>query len=132
MCDMSPETRRPTFPVSRNAIDQITAVGGTVRIDVEDGGCCGLTWVFTQDEQQDSDELFGCPGAVLAVSAATYPLLVESRLDYGARLKPPRYRVLSTPGELCPCRRSFGRPWPGRGQPDCRAATAMPWDVAER
>ncbi len=126
---MSEMTRLPPFQVSRTAVDQISTVGGTVRIDIEDGGCCGSTWVFSQGEAASSDQVFGCPGALLAVSAAALALLVEARLDYGAGLKPPRYRVLGTPGERCPCNRSFGQPWPGRGQPDCRAATPMPWDA---
>lgn len=128
---MSEQTRLPPFPVTRAAIDQISKVGGTVRIDVEDGGCCGRTWVFNQREPASSDQVFGCPGAVLAVSEAALATLSQSQLDYGSRLKPPRYRVLGTPGERCPCSRSFGHPWTGRGQPDCRAATPMPWDAPD-
>lgn len=126
---MMEQTRHPPFAVTRAAIDQITSVGGTVRIDVEEGGCCGQTWTFDRGEPSPSDELFGCPGAILAVSETALGLLRQARLDYGAALKPPRYRVLSAPGEGCPCRRSFGMPWPGRGQRDCRAATPMPWDL---
>lgn len=128
---MDAETRQPPFPVTRAAIEEITALGGTVRVDVESGGCCGRTWVFSQGAPRDSDWVYGCPGAVLAVSAAALTLLAEARLDYGAALKPPRYRVLSAPGDRCPCNRSFGRPWPGRGQRDCRAATPMPWDAKQ-
>lgn len=127
--EVSEQTRLPPFQITRAAIDQISSVGGTVRIDIEEGGCCGKAWVFSQRKPAPADHVFGCPGAVLAVSAAALALLAEARLDYGAALKPPRYRVLATPGERCPCRRSFGKAWPGRGQPDCRAATPMPWDI---
>lgn len=126
---MSDQTRLPPFRVTQAAIDQIVCVGGAVRIDVQAGGCSGQTWVFTQDAPRPTDEAFGCPGAVLAVSAAAVPLLDMARLDYGAGLRPPRYRVLGVQHEVCPCRRSFGLPWPGRGQDDCRAATPMPWDA---
>jgi hypothetical protein len=49
---------------------------------------------------------------------------------YGARLKPPRFRVLVNPNTplRCPCRRSFGVEWPGREQPDCQSYVPMPWD----
>ena len=103
-----------------------------VRIDIEEGGCCGSTWVFSQAEPASSDQVCGCPGALLAVSAAALALLAEARLDYGAKLKPPRYRVLGTPGERCPCRRSFGHPWPGPGQPDCRAVHTNALGCCER
>jgi len=75
---MSEMTRLPPFQVSRTAVDQMSTVGGTVRIDIEDGGCCGSTWVFSQGEAASSVQVFGCPGALLAVSAAALALLVES------------------------------------------------------
>lgn len=31
----------PPFEVTRAAVDAIGALGGCVRIDVEQGGCCG-------------------------------------------------------------------------------------------
>jgi len=71
-------------------------------------------------------------GALLAVSIRALPVLASCRLDHGARLRPARYRVLGSPLETCPCRRSLGRPWPGRGQRGCRAADLMPWDRPDR
>ncbi|MDQ3475271.1 MAG: hypothetical protein M3492_02710 [Actinomycetota bacterium] len=62
---MSEKTQFTPFPVSGTAIDQISTVGRTVRIDVEQGGCCGWTWAFSRREPASSDEIFGCPGAVL-------------------------------------------------------------------
>lgn len=35
------ETRLPPFLVTQAAIDQLVAVGGTVRVDIEPGGCSG-------------------------------------------------------------------------------------------
>lgn len=125
------ETVLPPFTVTEAAVGQIEAVGGTIRVDLEGGGCCGTTYVFAAAAPTDEDHYFGCPGAVLAVSESALRLLTGARLDYAARLKPPRFRVLQNPNtpRRCPCNRSFGDEWPGRGQPDCRAATPMPWDT---
>lgn len=124
----------PPFTVTGNAIEQISTLGGAVRIDVEEGGCCGSTYVFEQWEREapvpDGDARYGCPGAWLLVGPGAAAVLAGSTLDYGARLKPPRFRVLHNPNpaHVCACRRSFGRPWPGPGQPDCRSYQPMPWD----
>jgi iron-sulfur cluster assembly accessory protein len=124
------ETTFPPFAVTPAAVRQIEAVGGSVRVDVETGGCCGSTYVFRAEPADGADHAFGCPGAVLAVSPLALPLLTGARLDYSGRVTPPRFRVTGNPNtpERCPCNRSFGREWPGRGQPDCRAAAPMPWD----
>lgn len=76
------------------------------------------------------DDRYGCPGAWLTVSASAAPFLVGASLDYGARLRPPRFRVLRNPNveHTCPCRRSFGSTWPSPRQPDCRSYGPMPWD----
>lgn len=125
------ETTWPPFAVTPAAVRQIEAVGGTVRVDVAAGGCCGLTYEFTPGPPAGDDHGFGCPGAVLSVSGTALPLLTGAKLDYSDRIKPPRFRVLGNPNtpERCPCNRSFGAEWPGRGQPDCRAAAPMPWDT---
>jgi iron-sulfur cluster assembly accessory protein len=125
------ETVFPPFRVSLAAVAQIEAVGGTVRIDVGPGGCCGTAYEVSAGPAAGADARFGCPGAELFVSAAALPLLTGARLDYSGRIKPPRFRVLGNPNtpDRCPCNRSFGRAWPGRGQPDCRAAVPMPWDA---
>ena len=119
----------PPFVVTPAAVRQIEALGGSVRVDIATGGCCGSTYVFTADPAARTDVAYGCPGAVLAVSPVALPVLTGARLDYSARIKPPRFRVIGNPNtpERCPCNRSFGEQWPGRGQPDCRANTPMPW-----
>ena len=127
---VSEETVFPPFRVSEAAVDQIVAVGGSVRVDITPGGYCGRTYVFTADTPDAGDEVFGCPGAVLALSSVAVAVMTGAKLDYGAALKPPRFRVLANPNTPlhCPCRRSFGAEWPGPGQPDCRAYVPMPWD----
>lgn len=119
--------------VTPQAVEQIEQVGGSVRLDVNDAGCCGLAYAYAADAPVPGDRRYGCPGAWLVVSTAAERVLAGARLDYGAGLKPPRFRVTGNPNtfERCPCNRSFGSPWPGRGQPQCQARTPMPWDREE-
>jgi iron-sulfur cluster assembly accessory protein len=127
---MADETVFPPFQVSQAAITQIEAAGGSVRIDISPGGCCGRKYLFTADVPDVGDHVFGCPGATLALSPIALATLTGARLDYGARLKPPRFRITANPNTplRCPCNRSFGAEWPGRGQPDCQSELPMPWD----
>ena len=48
MATSTHQTLFPPFTVTRAAIEQLTVLGGAVRIDIEDGGCCGTTYVFNQ------------------------------------------------------------------------------------
>lgn len=139
----SEETRLPPFTVTRAAIDKIEALGGLVRIDAAAGGCSGTTFEFSTDWSAgssqgglpppagDSDETrYGCPGAWLVVTDRVADLLPGATLDYSDRIRPPRFRVLHNPNtpQVCPCRRSFGEPWPGPRQPTCQSYQPMPWD----
>lgn len=122
----------PPFTVTRAAIEQLTALGGAVRIDIEDGGCCGTTYVFNQvDPESASGTAYGCPGAWLIVSDTAASVLSGATLDYSERVKPPRFRIIGNPNteHVCACRRSYGQPWPGPGQPTCRSYQPMPWDT---
>lgn len=124
---------RPPFTVTRSAIEAIEHLGGVVRIGVGAGGCCGQFWTFSLGGKgaDTSVKRFGCPGAWLEVVDPALELLTGATLDYGARLKPPRFRVLRNPNtaEVCPCKRSFGSTWPGPRQPGCRSYEPMPWDM---
>jgi iron-sulfur cluster assembly accessory protein len=121
--------RLPPFEVTQAAVNEI-ARHGSVRIDLAALGCCGTAYVFDVAEKGDADEAYGCEGARLVVSAKALAVLKGARLDYGSRLKPPRFRVMNNANTplRCPCNRSFGREWPGRGHPDCQAYTPMRWD----
>ena len=115
----------PPFTVTPAAIAQIADLGGAVLIDLENGGCCGTTYVFralAEDEEIDADR-YGCQGAWLVVGEQAARVMPGATLDYGAKLRPPRFRVLKNPNtpDVCPCRRSFGQPWPGRGHSQCRS-----------
>lgn len=128
------DTRFPPFAVTRAAIEQIESLGGAVRIDVVDGGCCGQTYDFSTADgggPAGDDTAYGCPGAWLVVGARAAAVLDGATLDYAERLKPPRFRVIANPSteHVCACRRSFGRVWPGPGQRACRAYQPMPWDT---
>lgn len=129
------QTAFPPFTVTRTAIDELSALGGAVRVDLEDGGCCGTAYVFNQVDSAAPEAAggtaYGCPGAWLIVSDAAAAVLPGSTLDYSERLKPPRFRIIGNPNteRVCVCRRSFGQPWPGPGQPTCRSYQPMPWDT---
>lgn len=129
------QTTRPDFTVTVAAVDQIISLGGAVRLAVHEGGCCGSVYRFEQvadgDDAPLGDERFGCPGAWLFVASQARDVLTGATLDYGASLKPPRFRILHNPNteHVCACRRSFGEPWPGPRQPTCESYAPMPWDV---
>lgn len=114
--------------VTPAARDEIRALGGCLRVSLEDGGCCGTAYVFglTSDP---SDVIFTDDNIILSLSAAAGTVLAGAKLDYGARLNPPRFRVLNNPNTplRCACNRSFGRPFPGKCTPDCRAYCLLPW-----
>jgi len=129
----------PPFTVTQTAIAQIEALGGTLMVDVEEGGCCGLTYAFRivyeptgseREAESTEGKRFGCPGAWLLVGARAREVLPGATLDYSGTLKPPRFRILRNPNtpNVCSCRRSFGDPWPGPGQAECRSYRPMPWD----
>jgi iron-sulfur cluster assembly accessory protein len=124
------ETVLPPFAVTAAAIRQLEVMGGSARVDIRDGGCCGSTYVFTQDAGIESDTRSGCVGAELFVSDAARVVLTGATLDYSATIKPARFRVMRNPNTptRCPCNRSFGRDWPGKAQPGCMAKSPMPWN----
>ncbi|MFC0672347.1 HesB/IscA family protein [Brachybacterium hainanense] len=124
-------TMLPPFTVTLAAISRIEELGGALLVDAEPGGCSGTAWVFTvPGDAPPGSQRYGCPGAYLHVSTAASDLLADARLDYAVRIRPPRFRVLQNPNTplTCPCRRSFGRAWPGAGDPACRPYEPMPWD----
>lgn len=127
-------TRFPPFEVTRSAINELEAVGGSVRVCLVPGGCCGTGWWFEAALPGPDDEQYGCEGAWLAVDEAALPLLTGAKLDFGPALKPPRFRVINNPNTpvRCPCRRSFGEPFPGQRTPHCLSREPMPWDRPDR
>lgn len=129
------ETRYPPFTVTPTAIQKIEDVGGSVRIDLVDGGCCGTAYDFRAHRVIRSSAARARGWSMqLLVSHAAMEILPGTKLDYSDRVRPPRFRVINNPNTplraplRCPCNRSFGSTWPGRCQPNCRAKTPMPWD----
>lgn len=124
----------PPFTVTPSAVEKIAELGGWVLIDLVQGGCCGTAYTYSAPASPDTipsaASRFGCPGAWLYVSTEALAMLPGATLDFGSRLRPPRFRVLRNPNtpEVCPCRRSLGKPWPGPRQPTCRSYLPMPWD----
>lgn len=144
----------PPFTVTASAVDTILTLGGRLLIGVETGGCCGTAYVFSLPEDDavypvvatpsvspavsgdvapdDGVVVFRCGKAQVRVTAQALDVLRGATLDHVERLRPPRFRVLRNPNTplTCPCRRSFGAPWPGPGSLQCRSYLPMPWDGA--
>ena len=102
----------------------------TLRIDIRSGGCCGTCYNYSLTHPKKEDLRLEVKGVVVALSVKAAPILHNAKLDYGARLKPPRFRILKNPNtpERCACNRSFGKPFPGKTTPYCQAYEPMPWD----
>jgi len=128
--ETSPSSDKCPLLLTPAARDKIIELGGTLVIHLEPGGCCGTTFVFAR-ALEHHDLSFAFEGLTLGMEPALLTLLGgSSKLDYGAKLVPPRFRILRLHPTLerCACNRSFGQPFPGKVTPQCRAYTAMPWD----
>lgn len=102
---------------------------GMLRLDLSEGGCCGICYHFSREGRRPGDLVIPVGAAELALSPQAAPIVAESVLDFGANLKPPRFRLLRNPNTplRCPCGRSFGQPYPGRPTACCQAYRPMPW-----
>ncbi|GAA5513487.1 iron-sulfur cluster insertion protein ErpA [Deinococcus carri] len=114
------------------ALAQIRTLGSVLRVSLEPGGGCGTAYAFAL-AAQPGDLTHDLGSVTLALSPEVARVLTGARLDYGARLKPPRFRVLAHPNtpHRCACNRSFGVPFPGRVTPECRAYQPMLWNLPE-
>lgn len=101
-----------------------------LRIELHAGGCCGTCYRFAVGLAAPGDTVLQVGPARIILPPDSLAILYGARLDYGAQLKPPRFRILrnqNTPVR-CPCGRSFGHPFPGKCTPWCEAYRPMPWD----
>lgn len=89
----------PPFNVSQAATDQIQTVGGVVRVDITPGGCCGSTYLFSGELATPTDSLFGCEGAILAVTPNALAVLTGSRLQSFVRWRLARTGSAWLPSE---------------------------------
>lgn len=104
-----------------------------LRISLRTGGCSGTCYSFAIDTIHADDDLLAGDDVCIFLAPAAVSVVHGAKLEYGARRKPPRFRVLHPPNTLmtCPCGRSFGRPYPGKPTPFCQAYAPMPWDAQE-
>lgn len=102
---------------------------GSLRLDLAGGGCCGRYYCFSLEGASPGDVIIPAGTAALALSPRAAAAVLGSVLDYGAGLRPPRFRILRNPNTSlrCPCGRSFGQPYPGKSGPDCKAYEPMAW-----
>jgi iron-sulfur cluster assembly accessory protein len=114
--------------LSPAAVSEIQRLG-MLRLDLAEGGCCGTYYQFSCECRRPGDLVLAVGAAELALSPQAAPIVAESVLDFGANLKPPRFRLLRNPNAplRCPCGRSFGQPYPGRPTARCQAYWPMPW-----
>lgn len=100
-----------------------------VRLGLCAGGCCGTYYRFTRAPSQPGDIIMAVGEGILSLEPAAYAIVRGSLLDYGAGLKPPRFRILrnSNTPLRCPCGRSFWQPYPGRPTAQCQAYQPMEW-----
>jgi Fe-S cluster assembly iron-binding protein IscA len=113
---------RESMRLTSAAMTEIERLG-QVRFDLGTGGCCGIYYRFAVEEGRPGDVIVRVGMGVLSLSPEAAVVVAGSLLDWGANLKPPRFRVLrnSNTPVRCPCGRSFGLPYPGRPGPECRA-----------
>jgi iron-sulfur cluster assembly accessory protein len=111
------------------AREKIRELGSRLRIDLAPGGCCGTIFTFKLDAQDD-DLVLRFDEISVQISAQAQGVLVGSRLDYGYRLKPPKFRILNISKTIfrCACNRSFGTLFPGKATPQCQDYVPMIWE----
>lgn len=121
------------------AVDQIRRLaagadrlGSGLRITLQPGGCCGQFLYMYLGSRQEGDVVVEQGGATVLVDPALAPLLEGAILDYGDRLRPPRFRLknIRIPHK-CACGRSIGSPYRGKSK-QCRAYEPPPWLSSER
>lgn len=123
------------FTVTPSAVSEIASLGGILYVSLEGGGCCGRFYAFSTQAPCDlpraDKAAFSFDGVQIVLSHEALEVLHSATIDFSSRIRPPRFRVLRNPNtpDTCPCRRSFGAPWPGRGQATCRSYSPMPWDL---
>lgn len=107
---------------------EIRALGGKLGVFLAEGGCCGTAYRFTLERLADMLTLIEAD-LTLYLTPEALDMLRGAKLDYGAGLHPPRFRVLNNPNTplRCGCNRSFGRPFPGKCTQQCQAYCPMPW-----
>lgn len=113
---------RGVFRVTAAAVDRVRTLGGSLYCFVGPGGCGGTTLLFAIEGIDADQVVVALPVHDVRISLS--PTLADratgATLDYGASLKPPRFRWarLSVPYR-CTCRRSFGEPSGPRPTPWC-------------
>jgi Fe-S cluster assembly iron-binding protein IscA len=111
--------------VTTTAIAQIKYVGGYMHCFVAAAGCAGVGLFFSTRLNIGERTYVTVSGANIEITLDTFLAAhaAGATLDYGAQLKPPRFRWirLNVPGR-CSCRRSFGELISAQPLPQCMSA----------
>lgn len=101
--------------------------GVGLRITLQPGGCSGQFIYVSLDKQGEGDAVLTQDGATVYVDPRLASVIEGATLDYGAGLKPPRFRIRNARvTHKCACGRSIGSPYLGKSK-QCRAYEPIPW-----
>ncbi len=82
--------------------------GAGLRLRVERGGCAGMQYTMSVDQQQEGDTVSGKDGVSVLVDAASLPFLDGSVIDYVDDLNDAGFKVRNPhAARSCGCGTSF-------------------------
>lgn len=79
-----------------------------LRLFVQGGGCSGLTYGMTFDQQESGDEVVPAGGFNVVVDRASAPLLEGLKVDYLLGLEASGFKIFNPNAKAtCSCGKSF-------------------------
>lgn len=98
--------------ISDNSIKQIKSLAQNlpVRISVMGGGCSGMSYrlTFEQNPPSESDKVFTKDGVIVLVDAKSYLFIAGSTLEYEGGLNGSGFKVVNPKAKTtCGCGQSF-------------------------
>lgn len=79
-----------------------------LRIAIEEGGCAGLQYAITIDQQHPGDEQTERDGAKVFIAAASFQQLKDCTIDYEDGLTGTGFRIINPQAvRSCGCGTSF-------------------------
>lgn len=93
----------------RKLLEKDPKGGRALRLFVQGGGCSGLTYGMTFDQQESGDEVaFAHDGLTVVVDKASAPLLEGVKVDYLLGLEASGFKIYNPNAkETCSCGKSF-------------------------
>jgi iron-sulfur cluster assembly accessory protein len=90
-------------------MDKQAKPGSALRLFVQGGGCSGLTYGMTFDQQESGDEVaFAQDGLTVVVDRASAPLLEGIKVDFLMGLEASGFKIYNPNAKTtCSCGKSF-------------------------